>query len=370
MSNSPAPLRQNRVVNATPRSMRLITESIGGDLETFSMNNTLVVKQIRLLAINALIEAARAGDTGKGFAVVANEVQRLAQSAADIAKQFEDNVLSRIKLGRAMADGLVQEMEGVRLTDLCLTLVQFIVRNLFERTADVRWWATDTALWSALQNPNIENFNHASERLGVINRFYTVYLDLVMTDASGRVVASANPRYRNNLQNKNFAQETWVKAAGQTKSGDDYIVDEVKKSPLHDNRDTLVYATGIRAGGRSDGELLGMLGVYFDWQAQGQAIVEKEANLPPHLVDKTQVMLLDGSMRVIASSHPSRIYTHFPLHNSQANQKGSYYDDSGNIIAFAKTLGYEDYDGLGWYGVIIQQTEADQDIRAKLDIGL
>lgn len=230
MSNSPAPLRQNRVVNATPRSMRLITESIGGDLETFSMNNTLVVKQIRLLAINALIEAARAGDTGKGFAVVANEVQRLAQSAADIAKQFEDNVLSRIKLGRAMADGLVQEMEGVRLTDLCLTLVQFIVRNLFERTADVRWWATDTALWSALQNPNIENFNHASERLGVINRFYTVYLDLVMTDASGRVVASANPRYRNNLQNKNFAQETWVKAAGQTKSGDDYIVDEVKKA--------------------------------------------------------------------------------------------------------------------------------------------
>lgn len=369
MSNSAALAHRHRVVNATPRSMRLITESIGGDLEKFSMNNTLVVKQIRLLAINALIEAARAGDMGKGFAVVANEVQRLAQSAADIAKQFEDNVLSRIQLGRAMADGLVQEMEGVRLTDLCLTLVQFIVRNLFERTADVRWWATDSALWSALQDPSTASFDHAGERLGVINRFYTVYIDLVMTDRKGKVVASANPRYAKALKDKNFSGESWVKAAARTASGDDYIVDEVRKSPLHEDRDVLVYATGIREGGRSDGALLGTLGVYFDWQAQGQAIVEKEANLPPHLVDKTQVMLLDGSMRVIASSNPNRIYTHFPLHNSNGAAKGSYYDDSGNIIAFAKTLGYEDYDGLGWYGVIIQQTETDQDIRAELQIG-
>ncbi|MET3587124.1 S1-C subfamily serine protease [Pseudorhizobium tarimense] len=79
------------------------------------------MKQIRLLAINALIEAARAGDMGKGFAVVANEVQRLAQTATDIAEKFESRVLGRIGLGRSMADSLVEEMEGVRLTDLAQT---------------------------------------------------------------------------------------------------------------------------------------------------------------------------------------------------------------------------------------------------------
>lgn len=364
-----APKQKPATVDAaTPRSMRVVTEGIGVDLERFSADNTHVVRQIRLLAINALIEAARAGETGKGFAVVAHEVQRLAQGAAEIAARFQENVLGRIGLGREMADALVGEMEGVRLTDLAQTLVQFIVRNLFERTADVRWWATDPALWQALGDPTAERLAYAAERLGVINRFYTVYLDLVMTDPSGRVVASANPRFQRGLKDRNLAGDPWFAAAKNCASGDDYIVDEVKPSSLHDNRDVLVYATGIREGGQTDGRLVGTLGVYFDWQAQGQAIVDKEANLPPQVAEKTEVLLLDGALRVIASSNPARRYTHFALANPDQAMRGSYYDHSGSIVAFARTLGYEDYDGLGWYGVIIQQTENEDAIRARLGI--
>ncbi|MDH4412922.1 MAG: methyl-accepting chemotaxis protein [Rhizobium sp.] len=353
-------------IRATPRSMRLVTESIGIDLEHFSADNAHIVRQIRLLAINALIEAARAGETGKGFAVVANEVQRLAQGAGETAERFQQNVLGRIRQSRAMADDLVDQMEGVRLIDLAQTLVQFIVRNLFERTADVRWWATDSALWEALEQPSPERAQHAAARLGVINRFYTVYLDLVMTDAKGKVIASANPRFHRSLKDRDLSGEAWFRAARSCQSGDDYIVDTVKRSPLHDNRDVLVYATGIRAGGRSDGALLGTLGVYFDWQAQGQAIVEKEANLAPQVAEKTEVMLLDGHNMVIASSRPERIYTHFALNNPQQLAKGSYCDQSGAIVAFAKTLGYEDYDGLGWSGVIIQRMENDDLLRQQL----
>jgi hypothetical protein len=353
-------------IRATPRSMRLVTESIGSDLETFSTDNALIVRQIRLLAINALIEAARAGETGKGFAVVANEVQRLAQVAGETAERFQQNVLGRIGQSRSMADNLVEQMEGVRLIDLAQTLVQFIVRNLFERTADVRWWATDSALWEALEQPSPERSQHAAARLGVINRFYTVYLDLVMTDARGTVIASANPRFHRTLKDMDLSGEDWFRAARSCKSGDDYIVDTVKRSPSHDNRNVLVYATGIREGGRSNGALLGTLGVYFDWQAQGQAIVEKEANLPPQVAEKTEVLLLDGNNMVIASSRSERIYTHFALNNPRHLSKGSYYDQSGAIVAFAKTLGYEDYDGLGWSGVIIQTLESDELLRQQL----
>ncbi|RWX81727.1 chemotaxis protein [Neorhizobium lilium] len=353
---------------ATPRSMRVITEGIGQDLEHFSADNTHVVKQIKLLAINALIEAARAGETGKGFAVVANEVQRLAQVATEIASKFESNVLSRIGLTRAMADSLVSQMEGVRLTDLAQTLVQLIVRNLFERTADVRWWATDTALWQALEEPDAARRTFASERLGVINRFYTVYLDLVMTDLTGTVIASANPKFQRKMIGTSLAAEPWVAAARRTASGDDYIVDEVKPSPPHDNQNVLVYATGIREGGKQDGKLLGMLGVYFDWQNQGQAIVDKEANLPPHVADKTTVMLLDGKSRVIATTNPALLFTHFALASQNGQASGSYYDNQGHIVAYARTLGYEDYDGLGWHGVVVQTMDSDDEIRTALNI--
>ena len=110
-----------RIIHSAADEMRLIASAVNGtagtlrELEDLSGQISSIVNVIKeiadqtnLLALNAAIEAARAGEQGRGFAVVADEVRKLAERTTHSTQEITD-MISKIQQGTQRA---VQDMEA------------------------------------------------------------------------------------------------------------------------------------------------------------------------------------------------------------------------------------------------------------------
>jgi methyl-accepting chemotaxis protein len=91
--------------SATINKLGASSAEIGNVIKTI----TAIAEQTNLLALNATIEAARAGEAGKGFAVVASEVKDLAQETA----RATDDISRRVQAIQADTSGAVAAIEEI-----------------------------------------------------------------------------------------------------------------------------------------------------------------------------------------------------------------------------------------------------------------
>ncbi|OIP75583.1 MAG: methyl-accepting chemotaxis protein [Oscillatoriales cyanobacterium CG2_30_44_21] len=104
-------------VAETTRKVKRLGESSQEISKIVSLISS-IASRTNLLALNASIEAARAGDAGRGFAIVADEVRQLADRAAKASKEIEQIVLQiqseTSNVQQAMEVGTQQVIDGTK----------------------------------------------------------------------------------------------------------------------------------------------------------------------------------------------------------------------------------------------------------------
>jgi len=99
-----------------------------------------IADQTNLLALNAAIEAARAGEQGRGFAVVADEVRKLAERTGKATKEIA-GVIESVQAGtneavKSMESGTLEAQAGMNLAQDAGTYLQEIVQGV-QKVADM-----------------------------------------------------------------------------------------------------------------------------------------------------------------------------------------------------------------------------------------
>lgn len=313
-----------------------------------------------MLSMNARVEAARAGETGRGFAVVAEELTRLSgemKGAADQVIQRSQTIGG--ELDKVIGDLSTRVREN-RLCDLALNAIDIVDRNLYERSCDVRWWATDSAVVQCMEEISAERVAHASRRLGQILDSYTVYLDLVLADLEGNVVANGRPRKYRSVGH-NVAQTTWFRSALATADSTHFGFESMHQSELAQQERVLVYSCVIRKDGDVRGKPLGVLGILFNWNGLGQVVV-KQVPLSGAEKQHTRAYLTDASGLILADSTDRSVgerLTIAGLDKLFRQLRGAQQTHLGArkvLVAQAASPGFETY-RTGWHGVLVRQLD-------------
>lgn len=188
-------------VQETVSAMEKIEESANKiDVLVTTING--IATQTNLLAINAAIEASKAGEHGKGFAVVAEEVRKLAERTRKLTGEVNDLISEtseRVKVGSELArgagvalDGIIKDVEAVS------SLIQRIA------SASTKQTESSSRLLDAIQKVNSAVRDNLSSMQGVTRGAEVVGTEIQSLEGMVGQLNNLVNQFR--LQDYNFAQ--------------------------------------------------------------------------------------------------------------------------------------------------------------------
>lgn len=145
--------------------VRGLSETAGQIGEVVTVINA-IAEQTNLLALNATIEAARAGEAGRGFAVVASEVKTLASQTAQSTEQISSQVGAIQQVAQETAQAIEQVTEVIGQMSAISTTIAAAVEQQNSATREIARSVNQTAETSRAVSGGMESVSADAQTTG------------------------------------------------------------------------------------------------------------------------------------------------------------------------------------------------------------
>ncbi|MCT7549796.1 chemotaxis protein CheW [Aliarcobacter butzleri] len=230
--------------------------------------------------------------------------------------------------------------------------IDIMDRNLYERANDCRWWALNSYFKEALDDYSTisEKKEEISSILKYINDLYTVYLNLIIFDKNGKIIAVSNEKEQY-LIGKILTQD-WIEKTLTLKDTSKYCVSKFEKTNLYENESTYIYCSAIRSF-KNDNDVVGGIAIVFDSSAQFYTMLDeilpkdiygnKQKGVYAFFTDKNKQIIATTSTNFEVNSYLDIDDSFFKLKNGQnlsriIEFRGNYY-----AVGVKCSSGYREY---------------------------